>query len=149
MARIEFLNTTATRALGVEGRTLLAPLIPSVAAIAKTARYFEVAANELQPMERTVGILWESLTRAGAHPTIHQVAMLVDATGLDSEKRARFGGDFVIHVEPGDPGFKGEEKDDPSNEPEADPDLPTGRAAGELDARESQSTPDGTRFLPS
>lgn len=113
MARIEFLNTAATRALGVSGRVLPAPLIPSMAAMAKTARYFDAPVDEMQPAERVVAILWDVLTRAGAQPTIHQAAMLVDATALSLDQR-HLGGDFVVQVEPGDP------VPDISDEPEAE-----------------------------
>lgn len=127
MPRLELLHTTATRALGVEGRSLSIPIVPSTAAIARCCRYFDVpSAMDLQVHERSIAMIWDALMRGGAQPTFHQVAMLVDATALDEEKRERFGGDYVIHLEPGDPKPKA-----PAEQAEEEGDeVPSGPVAG-------------------
>lgn len=113
MARIEFLTTTATRSLGVEGRSMPVPFVPSTAAVARCCRYFDVpSAVDLQVHERSIAMIWDALMRAGAQPTFHQVAMLIDATTMSAEAAAQYGGDYVIHLEPGDPIPK--KSDDPA-----------------------------------
>lgn len=144
MARFEFLRTTATEALGVAGRSTPVPLVPSMAAIARTARYLDTDATALQPAERVIAILWDALTRAGARPTIHQAAMLVDASRIPADMRPRVGGDFVVHSEPGDPTGKPAPTEDAEEAGGSDDNLPTGPAA---DDPEPDPLP-GRRLLP-
>ena len=130
MARIEFLETPATSKLGVAGRSLPVPLQPSMAALARTARYFDAAAGDLNMVERTVAAIWNALALQGVPATVHQAAALVDGTGVPEEMRATLGSDFVVIVEPGDPGYTEDDgSEDDGSEDEQAEERPTGPVA--------------------